>query len=133
GGRRGTPGDRHSAPRAPREIRGRQYRVRGGVRARLLGELEASVYQRPATRRPPPATGLPEPGRIIIIPGAASPALTTCGECVRGVWTRGFVFPAGPILPRLRPNGPRREFANSITFDDDVACRANNTLAARSR
>jgi hypothetical protein len=44
------------------------------VRARLVGELEASVYQRPATRRPPPATGLPEPDRIFIIPGAASAA-----------------------------------------------------------
>src|SRR4051794_32487782 len=35
-------------------FRGRQYRVRGDVRARLLGELGASVYQRPPTRRPPP-------------------------------------------------------------------------------
>src|SRR5262245_31991738 len=34
--------------------RGRQDRVRGDVRARLLGELEASVYLRPPTRDPPP-------------------------------------------------------------------------------
>src|SRR5512135_1837061 len=36
--------------------RGRQYRVRGDVRARLLGELGASVYQRPPTRHPPPVS-----------------------------------------------------------------------------
>src|SRR4051812_20315222 len=36
--------------------RGRQYRVRSDVRARLLGELGASVDQRPPTRRPPPVS-----------------------------------------------------------------------------
>jgi Plasmid pRiA4b ORF-3-like protein len=37
-------------------FRGRQDRVRGDVRARLLGELGASVNQRPPTRHPPPAS-----------------------------------------------------------------------------
>src|SRR5262245_12007822 len=35
--------------------RGPQYRVRSDVRARLVGELGASMCQRPATRHPPPA------------------------------------------------------------------------------
>jgi hypothetical protein len=38
----------------------------------------------------------------------------TAGEFARGVRNRGFAFPAGSILPSLRPNGPRWEFASSI-------------------
>jgi hypothetical protein len=34
----------------------------------------------------------------------------------RGVWSRGLAFPAGPILPKFRPNALRREFATSITI-----------------
>ena len=36
-------------------VGGRQYRVRSDVQARLVGELGASVCQRPPTRHPPPA------------------------------------------------------------------------------
>src|SRR4051794_39350265 len=30
----------------------------------------------------------------------------TVGEFVRGVCSRGFAFPEGPILPKFRPNDP---------------------------
>jgi hypothetical protein len=55
----------------PRGRGGRQYRVRGDARARLLGELEASVDQ---TASGPPPTSESESTRadaIFIIPGAA--------------------------------------------------------------
>jgi hypothetical protein len=42
-------------------------------------------------------------------------AADTVGEFVRGVYSRGFAFPAEPILPKFRPNAPRREFADSIS------------------
>jgi hypothetical protein len=50
---------------------GRQYRVRDDVRARLVGELGASVDQ--TASGPPPTSNprLPEPDSIFIIPGVA--------------------------------------------------------------
>ena len=42
-------------------VGGRQDRVRGDVRARLLGELEASVDPRPPARRRPPSPSRPGP------------------------------------------------------------------------
>ena len=61
GRRRGTSRGSHSAPRAPRGIRGRQDRVRGDIRTRLLGELKASGDPRPLARGRPPSPSLPGP------------------------------------------------------------------------
>jgi hypothetical protein len=38
----------------------------------------------------------------------------TVGEFVREVWNSRFGFPIRPKSPIFRPNGLRREFANSI-------------------
>ena len=41
--------------------------------------------------------------------------MDTVGEFVRDVRNSGFGFSVYPNLPIFRPNGPRREFANSIS------------------
>src|SRR3954454_21058134 len=63
GGRRRTSQVEVSLLHVLTRERGRQYRVRGDVRARLVGEFAASMCQRPPTRHPPPAprTTTPRP------------------------------------------------------------------------
>jgi hypothetical protein len=48
-------------------------------------------------------------------PSWGKPNSDTVGEFVWGVWNRDFASPGVPILPKLRPVGRRREFANSIS------------------
>jgi hypothetical protein len=50
--------------------------------------------------------------------GRFSRTFDTAGEFVQGVKNRGFGLPARTIIPKFRPNDPRREFAGRITFDD---------------
>ena len=75
-------------------VGGRQYRVRGDARARLVDELEASVGH---TASGPPPTSQSESTRtdaIFIIPGAALAASMTVGE-----------FGPGCLAARIRLSG----------------------------
>src|SRR5262249_25902623 len=63
-------------------------------------------------RRPPRDAGVASSGKSP--DGGPNPTSTLVANSAEGVGNPGDPFAGGPILPRLRLGGPRREFATRV-------------------